>query len=177
MEKEKYITDEEITSKMLELQEKIKYKFNNIKHLKDAMNATLMSKTNEEGKHKKDYFNDALGTVGDALIKFLLSDYLYEGTTKKGEISQHKEKMENNEVLYKIIVGEGWINYAYNKTHFREENDNYKNDKVSDKKHSQYLEAITASIYYDGGFNAVKKWFNNTLLELLEKYKKVRLDF
>lgn len=171
MEKVKYITEEEITLKMLELQEKIKYEFKDIQHLKDAMNATLMSKTNEEGKHKKDYFNEALGTVGDALIKFLLSDYLCKGDTKKGEISQLKEKMENNKVFYNIIVGEGWINYAYNKTHFREENDNYKNDKVSDKKHSQYLEAITASIYYDGDFNAVKEWFNNTLLELIEKYK------
>ena len=53
MEKEKYITEEEITLKMLELQEKINYEFNNIQHLKNAMNATLMSKTNEE---KGDYF-------------------------------------------------------------------------------------------------------------------------
>ena len=46
-------------------------------------------------------------------------------------------------------------------------------EKVVSKEHDPYIEAIAAAIYKDGGWEAVTPWFNDWLLPLLEKYKKI----
>ena len=78
--------------------------------------------------------------------------------------------MEENSFLHKIEIEEGLIDFAYHDTHFHSDPDIEDHEKVADKEHSPYLEAIIAAIYYDGGFDAVKEWFGSYLLPLIEKY-------
>ena len=61
---------EGIESKMEELSKKIEYEFKDISLLKKAMDSTKI-------QEKKEHSNQCLATVGDAVLKLLISDYLF----------------------------------------------------------------------------------------------------
>ena len=156
---------EDIESKMEELSKKIEYEFKDISLLKKAMDSTKI-------QEKKEHSNQCLATVGDAVLKLLISDYLfYIGKiSTKGELTEKKKELENNKVLYKIVTNEEIINFAFNDKHFYSK-ENPQHEKVALSKHDSYLEAIIGAIFYDGGFEKTKIWFENWLYPILEKYK------
>ena len=158
---------EDIESKMEELSKKIEYEFKDISLLKKAMDSTKI-----QGK-KKEHSNQCLATVGDAVLKLLISDYLFyiDKISTKGELTEKKKELENNKVLYKIVTNEEIINFAFNDKHFYSK-ENPQHEKVALSKHDSYLEAIIGAIFYDGGFEKTKIWFENWLYPILEKYKK-----
>ena len=51
----------------------------------------------------------------------------------------------------------GIIDYAYNSKHFHLDENVPKQEKVMDSSHNAYMEAIIGAIYYDSGFDEVKK--------------------
>ena len=124
-------------------------------------------------KKKKEHSNQCLATVGDAVLKLLISDYLFyiDKISTKGELTEKKKELENNKVLYKIVTNEEIINFAFNDKHFYSK-ENPQHEKVALSKHDSYLEAIIGAIFYDGGFEKTKIWFENWLYPILEKYKK-----
>lgn len=154
-----------IEKEMHELEKKIDYKFDDINWLSKAMGSIKLEELDNE------YANGALATVGDAIIKFVLADKLYNDTENptKGIITNEKSKLENNLTFYNLINKENWINYAYNDLHFY--SDNAPNhEKVANNEHDSYVEAIVAAIYYDSNFDIVKEWIVTHLLPLLIKY-------
>lgn len=86
-------------------------------------------------------------------------------------LQKRKKELENNKVLYKIVTNEEIINFAFNDKHFYSK-ENPQHEKVALSKHDSYLEAIIGAIFYDGGFEKTKIWFENWLYPILEKYKK-----
>ena len=85
-------------------------------------------------------------------------------------LTEKKKELENNKVLYKIVTNEEIINFAFNDKHFYSK-ENPQHEKVASSKHDSYLEAIIGAIFYDGGFEKTKIWFENWLYPILEKYK------
>ena len=170
------VNEKRIIEKMQQLQYHLKILFNDIKWLAKAMNSTPLPKLPSDGKHKDaDCKNTALATVGDAILKAILTDYFFSSNceARKGEITKSKEKLENNTVLYAVMERFGLKQYTYNDYAFSTDPQE-DHQKVGDSKHNQYIEAIVAAIYYDQGFDKAKEW---VLDYLLPKLKIVSEDF
>ena len=67
---------------------------------------------------------------------------------------------------------EGLIDYAYNEWHFHKDSNIPEHEKVVDKKHDPYVEAIVGAVYYDSDYATTRDLILGWLLPLLEKYKK-----
>ena len=93
--------NEKIRLKMTELQEKIGYQFSDINWLSAAMKSEKIEVHNV-GKNHKEYTNEGLATVGDAVLKAVISDFLYKGgVTRKGETLQERVKLKIIKVFVK----------------------------------------------------------------------------
>lgn len=160
----------ELNSKVLrmrELEKIIKYEFKNLNLLEHAMNSTSLGNDN--------HINDALATVGDAILKSLIADFLYVNVSQfKGEITELKTDLENNSTLHSVEMNTGIIKFAHNDKHFYCDENVPDNEQVVCREHDSYLEAIVGAIYYDSGFFSVKKWFMNYLYNELEKNKVIK---
>lgn len=156
-----------IKEKMEELESIIRFPFKDISHLKKAMCSSII------GTRRKEYANEGLATVGDAVLKTVIADNLYEvkKITAKGEITKAKSKLESNKTLYKVMINKGLITFAYNDKHFYGDNDIPDNEKVAAGEHDAYLEAIIGAMYYDSGFEKTKEWIVNWLMPLLDEYQ------
>ena len=164
------VNEKRIIEKMQQLQNHLKISFDDIEWLAKAMNSTPLPKLPGDGKHKDpDCKNTALATVGDAILKAILSDYFFSSNreARKGEITKNKEKLEKNTVLYKVMERFDLKQYTYNDyAFFTDPQEDHK--KVGDSKHNQYIEAIVAAIYYDQGFDKAKEWVLDYLLPKLK---------
>lgn len=176
---EKYISDykislckELIKENMLELEEKIDYHFKDISLLARAMGA-IKIEISDQGKNNKEYANSGLATLGDAILKAVLTDILYRsyGIQTKGQLTSKKSELENSIVLHNIMGREKLIDYAFNRKHFYKDKGIPDNEKVVNNNHDQYIEAIVAAIYYDSNYDKVKEWISKWLFPLLVKYK------
>lgn len=156
-----------IEKEMRELEGLIEFKFKDILWLSKAMYAKRIEVPGE-GKNHKEYENDSLATVGDTLLKFILADKLYlEGERVKGVITSEKSEVENNKAMFRVVNEIEIIDYAYHDTHFYK--DNPPDDKkVANPRHTPYIEAIIAAIYYDSGYEQTKQWILRWLLLKLE---------
>lgn len=176
---EKYISDYDISlckelieKNMQELEKKIEYYFNDISLLARAM-GTIKIPIPDQGKNNKEYANSGLATLGDAILKAVLTDILYRsyGIQTKGQLTAKKSELEENSVLHKIMNCEKLIDYAFNEKHFYKDEEIPDNEKVVNNEHDQYIEAIVAAIYYDSNYDTVKEWISEWLFPLLNKYK------
>ena len=164
------VSEERIIEKMHELERELGLSFKEIQWLAIAMNSTRLPKLSGDGKNKKpDCNNTALATVGDAVLKAILSDFLFLCFTsenkmaRKGEITHAKERLENNQVLYEVMWRYDLKKYTYNDYAFYTDPQK-DHERVGDSKHNQYVEAIVAAMYYDQGFDKTKEWVLNYLL-------------
>ena len=71
-------------------------------------------------KNHHEYSNEAMATVGDAILKAVIADMLFRDSPNitKGELTVAKKCLENNKTLHGIDCSEGIINYAFNEKHF-----------------------------------------------------------
>lgn len=153
---------ERIYKEMHELEGIIGYTFNNIQHLADAMNATKL-KNDNAGRNNDEHYNHALATVGDALLKSIIAEYFFQNGNNRGEISTKKSQLENNDKLFQIANDTRIVDYAYHETHFLKDNPP-QNQKVSNSKHNQYIEAIIAAILHDSNYEELSRWVYSWLL-------------
>lgn len=163
---------ERIEKEMHELEEKIEYHFKDISWLAKAM-GPIKIEVEGQGKNGYEYENEGLATVGDAVLKLVIADNLYRENMKtKGEITVTKSALENNSVMHKMMFDEGLIAYAYNGSHFYRDSNIPKHKQVRcSKKHTPYVEAIVAAVYYDSNFDTARNWICDWLLPLLKKYQ------
>ena len=144
-----------INQKMKELAERIGYEFNDLSHLKKAMYCQIIHKP-EDGKNRKNYTNDSYATLGDAVLKLILTENFFDKNYDKGKITLKKQELEKNKSLYDICEKYNIFTYAYNDDNFF--NQAPKHNKVPHPKHDIYVEAIIAAIYKDKGIDYCKKW-------------------
>ena len=167
---------ERIEEEMKKLESKLEYKFNDISWLEKAMKSVKIKDIPNQGKNGKEYSNETLATVGDTILKFVITDKLFKENESitKGELTDFKKTLESNKTLHKIMIEEHLIDYAYNDSNFHKDSKIKNNEKVVDKKHDPYLEAIIGAIYYDSksDFVEVRNWINEWLFPRLEKYSK-----
>lgn len=149
-----------IIDKIKQLAKILDYEYNNLEFLCQAMRSTLIH-TEGDGKNRKNYTNDSLATLGDSILKFTLTESLFFQGKNKGEITEIKKKIENNDTLHKISIESAIINFAYNDLYFY--NEAPQQSRVYHSKHDVYIEAIIAAIYLDRGLKYTKKWIKNFL--------------
>lgn len=169
----KQVEENTVYQKMHELETEICYHFNRIDWLAKAMRSEKIYVPGK-GKNHDDHANEALATVGDAMLKAVIADYLYQkDVSTKGKITQIKSELENNAVMHKIMLERGLIRYAYNDKHFQSDSNVPEHEKVVSGKHDSYIEAIVGAVFYDSDYNTVKKWIEEWLLPLLRQYANV----
>ena len=119
-----------------------------------------------------EYSNEGLATVGDAMLKSVIVDYLYrtKNVKTKGGITTAKSDLENNATMHRLMLGEGLISYSYNDLHFYKDSNIPDHEKVVCKEHDPYVEAIVGAVYYDSNYDTTKRWILKWLLPLLERY-------
>ncbi|MDE7439107.1 MAG: hypothetical protein K2N23_01175 [Clostridia bacterium] len=144
-----------IVSKMHELAVLIDYVPNDITYLAKAMHCQIIHNLGD-GKNRKNYTNDSLATLGDSLLKFILTEYLFDIGCDKAEITTKKQQLEDNATLYNLCVDSGIFRYAYNDLCFSDEAP--LENQVYHSKHDVYIEAIIAAIYKDKGIAYCKNW-------------------
>ena len=145
-----------IENKMKELAKLINYEVNDISFIKKAMYCTKLSNQKDDGKNRKNYTNDSLATLGDAVLKLILSEYFFDQGYDKDEITKEKERLEKGSALFDLCDKSKIIKYAYNDTFFY--NDAPKHNKKPHPKHDPYIEAIIAAIYKDKGLEYCRNW-------------------
>jgi ribonuclease-3 len=143
---------QEFESKKIAIEERIAYSFLDENLLKRAL--THKSLSNEERQKQNECEDqDALRTLGDAVLKTILCDRLINsGYKTKGEITITKSAIENREFLAQlgrkfelsecILPGKG-----------AEEQKHHEELSVI----AETLEAIIGAIYLDQGFDVAKK--------------------
>ena len=160
-----------IEEQMHRLEQILSFTFKNINHLSQAMCAIK--------KDKNNLANESLALVGDTLLKFVLADYIYSqkpNSTKK-DITEIKIVAEQNTTLNKIEKKNQILDYAYNEKHFHNDPNIPDHERVSDKEHSPYLEAIIGAIYYDSGYTKAKKWIKTWLIPKIKDHSQDFSDF
>ena len=140
---------EEILSRMEELAKRLGYDYHDLSYLAQAMYC-------EKEPGRFNYTNDAMATVGDAVLKLVWSELFYSMGLDKDEITRRKADMENNRTLKKLCDAIGVQNFAYNDKYFATEAP--KNRPLPHYDHDFYIEAVAAAIYQDRGLAYTREW-------------------
>ncbi|MFR5891606.1 MAG: hypothetical protein ACLUG4_03740 [Bacilli bacterium] len=156
-----------IYQKMRELEVIIHYHFNDIAWLSKAMRSEKIE-VSGEGKNHSEYTNDGLATIGDTGVEIRYCRLsLSERNNYKRRNYADKSKLENNEIMHNIMLKCGLIGYAYNAKHFQSDAGVPDHEKVVNKGHDPYIEAIVGAVFYDSNYDTTKRWILKWLLPLL----------
>ena len=137
-----------------EIENKIGYVFKDKMLLRKCF--THSSYANEKGGEN----NELLEFFGDAIIQFVVTEFLYayavgdEGklTVKRSKIVSKQPLLDSAKelgLLEHLLLGRGQS----------------KNHTYTEKLYSSVYEALVAGIYLDGGMTAVKKFIKRTIIE------------
>ncbi len=163
-----------VDDRMHLLEDIIGYKFNDIRNLTNAMCGQKIFR-DHSGVNSKDYYNDSLATVGDAILKAILSECLFKKGLYKGDITTIKQMLESNKKLLDMSNKFDLTNYVFNGNGFY--NDVPVQDRAPYSKHNQYFEAIIGAVYFDSNYETCRNWllekiYPDTLIEeWISKYQ------
>ena len=158
-----------IIFEMYELEKLIEYKFDNIQHLADAMYTRKIGTSKNSNEHS----NDALATVGDAVLKAILAEEIFQKDVKKtrGNITIEKSLLENNDVLFEVANKTKIYDFAYHDKYFAKDNPPGHLLVANSSNHPTYIEAIIGSIFHDSNFEKTRDWVIKWLLPKAENLK------
>ena len=149
--------------KLENFENEIEYKFKNIELLKTAFTHT--SYANE----RKISSNEKLEFLGDAILEFVVSDYLYANykKLKEGEMTKVRATVVCEESLHQVAL----------KYHFDDLLYLGKGEKISGGNHKKAIladsvEAVIAAIFLDSGLEDAKKFILENLKEAIEQASK-----
>ncbi|MBQ3482636.1 MAG: hypothetical protein IJA78_00490 [Clostridia bacterium] len=143
---------ERIEEKMQALAKLLGVAVRDTSHLAQAMYCERQGRDN--------YTNDAMATLGDAVLKLIWSEYFFDKGFDKDQISAHKADMENNATLKRLCEKIGIYDYAYNDLYFGDEALPHSYGPRR-PEHDFYLEAVIAAIYRDQGLAYTRDWVLN----------------
>ena len=137
-----------------DFEKNIGYTFKNKKLLKNALTHT--SYANEQGVAS----NEKLEFLGDAILEFVTSQYLYRNyiNLKEGEMTKVRASVVCEESLYKIAIRHNFSDFLYLG---RSEIVNKKNKKEAILADS--VEAVIAAMYLDSGLEYVQNFIIDNL--------------
>lgn len=146
--------------KLMILQSKIQYIFNDISTLKLAL--THKSYAYENGDIKKQKYNERIEFLGDAIIEHVISDMLYmqKPLISEGDMTKKRAAIVCESSLsaaMRRIEGENYI--------YLGKCEKINNGKLKDAILADAFEAIIGAIYLDGGYEIV----SNIILTMLDK--------
>lgn len=146
--------------KILELQAKLKYIFNNPKLLKMAL--THKSYAYEQANPNYDMYNERIEFLGDAILEHIISDVLFSQVPELAEGEMTKKRA--------AIVCEASLSRALKRINGHEyiylgKCEQNSNGKMKDAIVADAFEAILGAIYLDGGYEIAR----DICLELLDK--------
>lgn len=141
------------------LENKIKYTFKNKELLKKALTHT--SYANE----KRIESNEKLEFLGDSILEFISSKYLYSNypSLKEGEMTKVRATVVCEKSLYKIAKKHNFSEFLY-----LGKSEQLTGGKDRPAILADSVEAIIAAMYLDGGLKEVEKFIINNLKEEIE---------
>ena len=142
------------------LEKSIDYKFNNIQLLITAMTHKSYAYENDVESNEK------LEFLGDSILEFISSKYLYNNYTKltEGEMTKVRAEVVCEESLYEVANKHNFSDFLLVGRSERSSNGNRKMAIMADS-----VEAVIAAIYFDSGINKAEEFIINNLKDSIEK--------
>ncbi len=142
------------SSKLERLQENIKYKFNNIELLKTALTHTSYAYDHEIQSNEK------LEFLGDSILEFVSSQYIYKNypKLKEGEMTKVRATVVCESSLYKVARLHDFSDFLYIGKSEQHSKGNKKPAILADS-----VEAVIAAMYLDGGLEPASKFIIENL--------------
>ena len=146
-----------------QLENEIGYTFKNKELLKKALTHTSYAYE----KHIDS--NEKLEFLGDSILEFLSSRYLYENyiNLKEGEMTKVRATVVCEKSLYKIATKHNFGNYLFLGKSERQNEGNKRPAILADS-----VEAVIAAMYLDGGLEPVDKFIIENLKDEIEQASK-----
>lgn len=137
----------------------IGYSFQNKELLEKALTHTSYAY-----EHKKES-NEKLEFLGDSILEFISSIYLYENysSLKEGEMTKVRATVVCEESLYKIAKKHNFSDFLFIGKSERVSKGNQRPAILADA-----VEAVIAAIYLDSGMEEAKKFILTNLIEEVE---------
>lgn len=142
-----------------ELEKEVGYRFKNIELLKKAMTHTSYSYENKVESNEK------LEFLGDAILEFVTSKYLYSNYPKlrEGEMTKVRASVVCEKSLYEVALMHNFSDFLYLG----------KSEIASGGKNrpailADSVEALIAAIYLDGGLEHAEKFILDNLDKKIE---------
>ena len=146
-----------------DFEKEIKYKFKNIELLKTAFTHTSYAHEN------KIQSNEKLEFLGDAILEFTVSNYLYKNYSKlkEGEMTKVRATVVCEKSLHKIA-----LKFQFDKLLYLG-----KSEKLSGGNHkpailADSVEAVIAAIYIDAGLEKAEQFILENLKNSIEEASK-----
>ena len=141
------------------LEESIQYTFKNKELLKKALTHT--SYAYERGLES----NEKLEFLGDSILEFISSRYIYTHykKLKEGEMTKVRAEVVCEDSLYKVAVKHNFSDFILVGKSEIHNKGNLKTAILADS-----IEATIAAIYFDGGLEETEKFIINNLKEAIE---------
>lgn len=142
-----------------DFEKEIGYSFKNKNLIKTALTHT--SYANEHAISS----NEKLEFLGDAVLEFVVSDYLYKNYThlKEGEMTKVRASVVCEESLYKIATRHNFSDFLYLGKSELASRETTRPAILADS-----VEAVIAAMYLDSGIETVKTFILNNLKESVE---------
>ena len=144
-----------------DLEKDIGYKFNNINLLKNALTHTSYAYENNVKSNEK------LEFLGDSILEFITSKYLYKNykNLKEGEMTKVRAAVVCEDSLYKIAEKHNFSDFLY----LGKSEKHNENRKKSKAILADSVEALIAAIYLDLGIEKAEEFI---ILNLKGEIKK-----
>ncbi len=145
------------------LEQEIGYKFKNINLLKQALTHTSYAYENNVPSNEK------LEFLGDSILEFVSSEYLYKNypNLKEGEMTKVRASVVCEESLSTIAKLHNFSDFLYLGKSEIVNNGAYRKAVLEDT-----MEAVIAAIYLDGGIEPVKDFIIKNLKEYIKTASK-----
>lgn len=145
--------------KLEEIEKSIGYIFKNKELLKKALTHTSFAYENKVESNEK------LEFLGDSILEFISSKYLYNKypELKEGEMTKVRAAVVCEKSLYKIAKMHNFSDFLYLGKSERQTGGNQRPAILADS-----VEAVIAAIYLDGGIEEANKFIINNLKEEIE---------
>lgn len=141
------------------LENNIGYKFKDIKLLKNALTHTSYAYEHNIPSNEK------LEFLGDSILEFVSSEYMYNKYTnlKEGEMTKVRATVVCEKSLYKIAILHDFSDFLYLGRSEKITGGNKRPAILADS-----VEAVIAAIYMDGGLKPTKKFIIENLKDEIE---------
>jgi len=142
-----------------EIEKNISYQFKNIMLLKTALTHTSYAYENNVESNEK------LEFLGDAILEFVVSEYLYTNykNLKEGEMTKVRASVVCEKSLYKVAMKHKFNEFLYLGKSEQKTGGNNKPAMLADS-----VEAVIAAIYSDSNIEEARKFILNNLKEEIE---------